>query len=220
MRKPSNGDFPVKSLLLADDHEIFRNGLKMTLRIHFPALKIFGSDTLEKTCCLLNAQRIPLVVLDLIMPGTSGLEGIQKVRKTIADPRVLVLSALEESEYGFAAWKLGAVGCLNKTAGADAIAEAIRKIAEGGQHFGDVTMHKILQQASKSGHEAPHESLSNRELQVLMLLAQDKSVKETAYELQLSNKTVFTYRTRIYHKLAVDSPVALTRYAMRHGLVV
>lgn len=206
-------------VLIADDHEVVRRGLKDLLADEFAQLQIGEARTAPETLALAQSQEWDIVLLDLNMPGRSGLEVLADLKRLHPLRPVLVLSAFPEEEYAVCALKLGASGYLTKQSASDELLAAIRKSLAGGKYITGSLAEKLAAHLSGEAPNAPHEALSNRELQVLRLIASGRTVKEIAGELSLSEKTIGTYRARISEKLRLSTNVELTRYALQHELV-
>lgn len=206
-------------VLIADDHGVVRRGLSSLLREAYPdAVLAEAQDGREATTLLLEKTR-DLLILDINMPGRTGLDVLAEVRRLSPATRVLVLSAYREEEFAVRALQLGAAGYLNKQTAFDELLIAVQRILAGGKY---VTASLAERLAATLGGEisaAPHETLSARELQVLRLIALGRTLKEIAGELTVSEKTVSTYRARISEKMRLGTKVELTRYALQHKLV-
>jgi DNA-binding NarL/FixJ family response regulator len=205
-------------VLIADDHEIVRRGLKDLLADAFGKIKIGEARTSQETLDLAQRQDWDIVLLDINMPGRSGLEALEDLRRLRPELPVLVLSASPEQDYAVRVLKLGASGYLTKQSASDELLAAIRKTLAGGRYVTATLAENLAAQLSGDAPGAPHEALSNRELQVLRLIATGKTIKEIAAGLSLSEKTIATYRTRISEKLRLATNVELTRYALQHKL--
>ena len=167
-----------------------------------------------------SALHVPdAVILDLTMPGRSGLEVLEEARRLRPKTPVLVLTAYPEAQFAVRSFKLGASGYLTKQSVSDELVTAIQRILAGGKYVTASLAERLAVSLGGTDDQAPHEALSNRELQVLRLIAVGKSIKETAAELALSEKTVATYRTRISEKAGLKTNVEIARYALKHGLV-
>jgi DNA-binding NarL/FixJ family response regulator len=164
-------------------------------------------------------QEWELVLLDINIPGRNGLEVLEEVKRLRPRTPVLVLSAYPEEEFAIRSFKLGASGYLNKSRASDELLAAAKKVLAGGKYVTASLAEKLAAAVGGGVEQAPHDSLSNRELQVLRMVASGKTIKEAAAEMALSEKTVGTYRSRIAQKLGLGSNVELARYALRHGLV-
>lgn len=205
-------------VLIADDHEIVRRGLKDLLADAFGKIRIGEARTSQEALDLAQRQEWDIVLLDINMPGRSGLEVLEDLRRLRPTLPVLVLSASPEQDYAVRVLKLGASGYLTKQSASDELLAAIRKSLAGGKYVTATLAENLAAQLSGDAPDAPHEALSNRELQVLRLIASGKTVKEIAADLSLSEKTIGTYRTRISEKLRLATNVELTRYALQHKL--
>ena len=204
-------------VLLADDHTLVREGLKQLLAattdIRVEAEAANGDETLS----LVRANDYDLAVLDMSMPGLSGIELIKRLRAEKPQLRLLVLSMHGESQYAARALKAGAAGYLTKDSAASQLVGAIRKVAAGGVHISDSAA-ALLVGASQSTDAPPHTRLSNREFEVFRLLVAGKGPTDIAEQLHLSVKTVSTHKTRILEKMAMTSTADLVRYAVENGL--
>lgn len=208
-----------RHILIADDHDIFRHGVRDLLTREFGPLEFGEAKDSRQAEELLRRQPWDLVLLDINMPGRSGLEVLAEVRRLCPKTPVLVLSMYPEEEFALRAFKLGAAGYLSKQSAADELLVAVNKILAGGKYVTASLAEKLAASMGGELNQAPHEALSNRELQVLRLIATGKTIKEIAAELALSEKTVSTYRTRISDKMGLATNVELTRYALRYKLV-
>jgi two-component system, NarL family, invasion response regulator UvrY len=206
-------------VLIVEDHQIVRRGLKAVLADKFPLLEVGEAESSQAALELLVKQEWDIVLLDINIPGRSGLEVLEEVKRLRPRTPVLVLSAYPEEEFAFRSLKLGASGYLNKGLGSDEMLAATEKILAGGRYVTASLGEKLAAQLGNDIQHAPHESLSSRELQILRMIATGKTLKEVAAELALSEKTVGTYRSRISKKMGLGSNVELTRYAVQHRLV-
>jgi two-component system, NarL family, invasion response regulator UvrY len=209
----------MNRFLIVDDHAVLRRGLLGLLRDEYADLQVGEARDAREANALLLQQEWDIVVLDINLPGPSGLEVLAEIRRLHARTRVLVLSAYSEEEIALRAFQLGATGYLNKQTAFDELLVAVRRILAGGKY---VTSSLAERMAATLGGEiqaAPHEALSARELQVLRLIAMGRTLKEIAAELAVSEKTVATYRARISEKMRLGTKVELTRYALQHKLV-
>jgi DNA-binding NarL/FixJ family response regulator len=208
----------VIRIVLADDHAIVREGLKRILGA-IPDFEVVG-EAADGTQVMqwVRQTDFDLLLLDLSMPGRSGMELIRLVKTEKPRVRILVLSMHQETQYAVRAIKSGASGYLTKESASAELEQALRKIAAGGAYVSaDVAQQLAL--GAMPGHEAaPHEALSQREFEVFNQLVAGASVTEIAQRLNLSVKTVSTHKTHLMHKLGVHNPAELVRYAIRHGL--
>jgi two-component system, NarL family, invasion response regulator UvrY len=202
-------------VLLADDHKIVRDGLKRILAAT-PDLEVAGEAAGgDEALALAKANDYDIAMLDLSMPGLSGLDLIKRLKLEKPKLRILVLSMHGEEQYAARVLKAGASGYLNKDSAAELLVGAIRKIAAGGVHIGEAAAASLLQ----SGDKPPHQALSDREFEVLRLLVEGLGPTEIGERLHLSVKTVSTHKTRILEKLGLGSTAELVRYALEHRLV-
>lgn len=206
-------------LLIADDHAVVREGLKRILH-EIPEVEVAGeTETGEETLKRLFSEDWDLVILDLSLPGSSGLEILKIVKHKQPKLPVLILSMHSEDQFAVRVLKAGASGYLTKESAPDELVKAIRKIMSGGKYVTPTLAEKLASNISPESDRPAHELLSDREFQVIRMLAQGKAVKEIAEELALSVKTVSTYRMRALEKLNVHSNAQLIHYAIENGLV-
>jgi len=201
-------------VLIADDHKIVRDGLKRILSAHGEVDVTGEAADGDQALALVRAHEYDLVMVDMSMPGLSGIDLIKRLKLEKPKLRILVLSMHGERQYAARALKAGASGYLNKDSAAELLVGAIRKIAAGGVHIGDAAAASLI-----SADKAPHEALSDREFEVLRLLVEGLGPTDIGDKLHLSVKTVSTHKTRILEKLNVSSTAALVRYALDHKLI-
>ncbi len=206
-------------VLLADDHTIVRAGLKELLSetgdITVSGEANDGAEALAR----IRESDYDVAVLDMSMPGRSGIELIRQVKRERPRLSILVLSMHSEEQYAVRALKAGASGYLTKESAADQLVAAIRRIAAGGAFVTPETAQRLALDVSTAGAAAPHTLLSDREFQVLRLIADGKSVSEIAKQLTLSVKTISTHKTRIMRKMRLANQAELIRYAIEHELL-
>ena len=201
-------------VLIADDHSIVRDGLKRILA-STTDLQVAGeASSGDQALQLVKANDYDVVMLDMSMPGLSGLDLIKRLKLEKPKLRILVLSMHGEQQYAARVLKAGAAGYLNKDSAAELLLGTLRKIAAGGVHIGDAAAASLL-----NIKESPHEALSDREFEVMRLLVEGLGPTEIGERLHLSVKTVSTHKTRILEKLNLSSTAELVRYAMEHKLV-
>lgn len=206
-------------ILIVDDHEVVRRGTRQVLAEGFPGAVFGEAATASAATAALASQPWDLLVLDINIPGRSGLEVLQEVQRQWPRLPVLVLSAYPEEEFAVRCLRLGAAGYLTKNSAADELVAASKKALEGGKYVTAALAERLAAVLGGEIRCEPHEALSARELQVLRLVATGHTLKEIAAELHLSEKTIATYRARISDKLGVSTNVELTRYALQHKLV-
>ena len=205
-------------IAIADDHAIVREGLKRIVS-SCEGMQVVGeaADGIE-VMQRVRALDIDVLMLDLSMPGRSGMELIKLVRAEKPRLRILVLSMHQEMQYAVRAIKSGASGYLTKESAPAQLEQAIRKIAAGGAFISAEVAQQLALGAMPGSAAVPHESLSNREFEVLRLLAGGISVTEIAGQLNLSVKTVSTHKANLMQKMSLANSSELVRYALRHGL--
>lgn len=206
-------------ILLVDDHEIVRRGLKQLLLEEYPKAELAEADRVPAARELLVRKTWDLVVLDISLPGGSGLDLLAEVRRLRPATAVLMLSSYPEEEFAVRAFKLGASGYLTKASVAEEMLLAVKKVLAGGKYVSVALAEKLATALGDANRGAPHEALSPRELEVLRLVASGRTIKEIAAGFSLSEKTIATYRSRLSEKLGLSTNVELARYALQHRLV-
>jgi two-component system, NarL family, invasion response regulator UvrY len=206
-------------ILIADDHVLFREGLKQILSKHSDIVVTDevgnGKDALDK----IWSTDYDVVVLDISMPGQTGWDILSEVKRQKPDLPILILSMHPEDQYAIRMLKAGASGYVSKESVPDELITAIRKVAAGGRYVSQALAEKLAFALNTQTDKMPHQLLSNREFQVMCMLASGKSLKEIADHLCLSEKTITTYRARILEKLELRNNVELTHYAIQHKLI-
>lgn len=206
-------------ILIADDHAIVREGLKQILA-DSPDMVVAGEagsgqDLLQK----IGTARWDVIVLDLSLPDRSGLDLLKQVNSLYPELPVLVLTIHAEEQYAVRALRAGASGFLTKDSAPDQLVTALQKVIQGGKYLSPALAEKLAIDLATSSDQPPHHLLSDREFQVLCLMASGKTPTEIAGELCLSVKTVSTHRTRILRKMGMRSNADLIRYALVNRLV-
>jgi two-component system, NarL family, invasion response regulator UvrY len=206
-------------VLIIDDHAVVRRGMISLLQEHIKGVEVGEANEARSGLEAVRSDRWDLVIVDITMPGRNGLELIQDIRLEYASLPILVISSHPEKDYALRALKLGAAGYVSKQSAADILVTAVQRVLSGRRYISSALAEQLAGAIAGETSGTSHETLSNRELQVLRLIALGKTVKEISTELALSAKTVATYRSRIAEKMGLSSNVELTRYAMQHGLV-
>ena len=206
-------------ILIVDDHEIIREGLKKILKEESDILVVGeaqdGDDALRK----IRNVNCDIILLDMNMPGRSGIDLISDLKGIKPHVHILVLSIHPEDKFALRTLKAGASGYLCKDTALDELVIAIRKISTKGRYISANLAEQLAFDIIPDDTNLPHESLSAREYEIMQKLAAGKKVKDIATELELSVSTVFTYRSRIFEKLLVKSNVELTHYAISNKLI-
>jgi two-component system invasion response regulator UvrY len=206
-------------ILIADDHAIVREGLKQivaeTLDMVVADEASSGHEVLDKV----RSNEYTVVVLDISMPGGDGLNILKQIKKEKLKLPVLVLSVHPEEQYAVRVLKAGAAGYLTKESAPGELISAIRRVASGRKYVSSLLAEKLAFDLQSEGETSLHETLSDREFQVMCMIASGKRVKDIGEELCLSVKTISTYRSRILEKMRMKNSAELTHYALKHGLV-
>lgn len=206
-------------VLIADDHAIVRQGLKQILR-DVPEVLVAGeASSGDQTLERLRSGEWDLVVMDISMPGRNGLEILKLLKHENPKLPVLILSMHSEDQFAVRMLKAGAAGYLTKESAPDELVKAIRKIISGGRYVSPTLAEKLAFNMHPESEKQAHEILSDREFQVMRMIARGQSVKEIGEELTLSVKTISTYRARVLEKLHLRTNAELIHYALQNGLV-
>jgi len=206
-------------ILIADDHPLILKGLKILIDDE-PDMKVVAEARDGKEAIdLLKNNKYDIAVIDISMPKKTGIEVLENIKYEKIDIPILILSVYPEEQYAMRLIKSGASGYLTKDSAPDELVKAIRKICDGGKYISDIFATKIVNTISEPETDKPHELLSNREYRVMCLLAMGKSLKEIGRELNITNKTVSTYRTRLLEKMKLKTNAELTKYAMENKLI-
>lgn len=206
-------------ILIADDHSIVREGLKQILADEFPKA-IFGeAQNAAEVLDLILTQKWDVAIMDISMPGRGGLEILRELKQHKANIPVLILSMYPEDQYAMRALKGGASGYLTKESAPDELVRAIKQILSGRKYVSQSLAEKLASSLGNESGDATHESLSDREYEVLCLIASGKTVSEIGEAMSLSVKTISTYRSRILSKMKMKTNAELMRYAVERGLM-
>lgn len=206
-------------ILIADDHTVVRKGLKQILLDEFPNAKVEEVPDAEGLIKKVMQGKWDIVVSDLSMPGRSGLDALQQIKLSNPDLPVLILSIHPEEQYALRALKAGAAGYLSKDTAPDELVKAVQKVLLGKKYISQSIAEKLANTLSAKTDKFLHENLSNREFDVMKLLANGKSVSDIAEILSLSVTTVSTYRARVMTKMNLRSNSDLTKYAIENKLI-
>jgi DNA-binding NarL/FixJ family response regulator len=206
-------------ILIADDHPIVRAGLRQILIEAADMVVAAEASDGHEVLAKVREAEFDVVLLDLTIPGLSGLDVLKQVKSEKPNLRVLILSVHPEDQYAVRVLRAGAWGYVTKASAPEQLIAAIRKVHEGRRYVSPVLAEQLAEHLEPGAATMPHESLSDREYQVLCLLASGKTATEIADALALSVKTVSTYRSRILEKMGMRSNAELTHYAIQNGLV-
>jgi len=206
-------------ILIADDHAVVRRGLRQIINDE-PDFEVVaeaqnGQEVLDK----LESTDCNVVVLDITMPDKNGLVVLQEVKATRPRLPILILSMHPEDQFALRALKLGASGYLTKESAPEELVGALRKVVSGGKYISSTLAEQLVAEIGSDSPRPSPERLSEREFQVLRMIAQGKTISQIAEDMGLSVKTVSTYRTRLLLKMKMKTNAELVRYAVQHGLV-
>lgn len=206
-------------VIIADDHPIVRKGLKEILA-EDPTIVVVdeagdGHELLRKV----RENDFDVIILDISMPGLDGLDVLRQIKTENKAARVLILTIHPEARYAVRCLKMGAEGYLTKGSAPDELVQAIRRISGGRKYISQNLAEALTDELSSGSNQNPHETLSDREYQVMLHIASGKSLKDIAEGLALSVKTVSTYRSRILEKLKLQNNTELILYAIQHDLI-
>ncbi len=207
-------------ILIADDHSVVRRGIKQILSDESDMQVLGEASNSDEIFAQLDKQKWDLLILDITMPGKSGLDCLIEIRQKEPDLKILILSMHPEEEIALRAIKTGADGYLNKDSVPGELIRAIKKVVAGGKYISSTLAETLIFSVNNQSNKLPHEILSEREFQVLCLLASGNSLTQIADKFSLSVKTISTYRSRILEKMDLKSNVDITHYAIKHKLVV
>jgi DNA-binding NarL/FixJ family response regulator len=209
----------VTAILIADDHAIVRRGLKQLLLDELPGATFGEAETAAETVASARSGSWDLVILDISMPGRSGLDVLKDIKAALPRLPVLVLSMYPEEQFAVRALRAGAAGYLTKDTAPEELVAAVRKVTRGGRYVSASLAERLASEVSGGTEKDPHELLSDREFQVFKLIASGLTPTAIAERLSLSVQTVSTYRTRLLEKMGMTSNAELTRYAHLRRLI-
>ncbi len=207
-------------ILIADDHSIVRQGLKQIVS-ECPGMVVAGeAESGQEVLELVRKDDFDVAIVDIAMPARGGLEILRDLKAEKPSMKVMVLSMYSEEQYAIRSLRDGASAYLTKGSAPDELVQAIRAVAEGKRYITPAVAERMATYIEMDSERPPHEKLSDRELQVLVLLGSGRSVGDIAGELSLSVKTISTYRTRILEKTGMETTAQLIKYAVQHDLVL
>ncbi|MFC5480901.1 response regulator [Massilia suwonensis] len=206
-------------VVIADDHQLVREGVKKVLSVDPDIVLVGEAADLASTLAVLETANADLLLLDLTLSPVHELDALRTVMERVPGIRVLVLSSHSEARFGISILKLGAAGYIPKSLTVDVMLKAIHKVHAGGRYLSDGLAQMLADEVISPQPRHAHERLTEREQQVLRLLALGHPVKQVAARLDISVSSVNTYRGRIFTKLQLRSNAELIRYALQHGLV-
>jgi two-component system invasion response regulator UvrY len=207
-------------ILIADDHAIIRRGLSHIVACESDMDVVGEAENAQQTLDFLLQQPCDVVVLDINMPGRSGLDVLKEIKHQRPRLPVLILSVHPEEQYGVRVLKAGAAGYLTKESAPEQLVQAIRRVFRGGKYVSESLAETLVFELTSEGGRLPHSSLSDREYEVMLMIASGKTVGEIAGVLSLSVKTVSTYRARLLTKMNMKNNAELTHYVIQNRLLV
>lgn len=209
------------NVILVDDHELIREGVKKVLNKELDIEMIGEASNVEGLFSLLREKKdIDIIILDISLPGRSGIDVIKDIKIEAPDAKILILSMHPENRFAIRALKAGAAGYISKGNASKSLVKALRKIHEGRKYISP-TLAEFLAMELDVNYEKPlHENLSNREFEVMKLIAEGKTISEIADILCISVNTVTTYRSRVMDKMNMNSNAELVRYALEQNIIV
>jgi DNA-binding NarL/FixJ family response regulator len=206
-------------IIIADDHPVVRHGIKQILVAESDISVVAEASNAQELLEKIDALDCDVVLLDISMPGRGGLDVLSELRRISPKLPVLILSVHSEDQFGMRVLKAGAAGYMNKETAPDELVKAIKMVASGHKYISPSLAEKLAANLAPAHERAAHQVLSDREYQVMCLLASGKTVGEIGRELHLSTKTISTYRARILQKMNLKTNAQLTFYAVQNALV-
>ena len=206
-------------VILCDDHALIRRGIRDTLSDATDIRVVGEAGDYGELRTLMRGKRCDVLVLDINLPGRSGLDVLHALKDEGAELRVLIVSMYPEDQYAIRALRAGAAGYVNKGGDPQLLVQAVRTVAQGRKYVTPEIAQMLVESLTAPATENPHERLSDRELQTLVMIASGKRLSDIANELTLSPKTVSVYRARVLEKLSLSNNSELTVYAIKNGLV-
>ena len=207
------------NILIADDHAVVRRGLKEILADAFPGAHFAEAGNGDEVLSQLAKSKYGVLMLDINMPGRSGLDVLREVKHAYPQLPVIVLSIQPEEQYAMRCLRAGAAAYINKESAPEVLAQATKKILEGGRYVSPRLAEKLISSLDEPIDKPLHDSLSDREHEVMRMIAAGSSLTAIAEQLHISVKTVSSYRARILEKMNMESNAEITRYALDHKLI-
>lgn len=205
-------------VIICDDHKIVREGLKQIINAFNDFEVISDVESGEALFSELKTLKPQIIILDVSLPGRSGLEVLKQIKLLNPEIKVLVLSMYPEDQFAIRMLKAGASGYLHKDSEPNLLVEALRTISKGGEFLSPKITQLLFMEMNNENKVLPHKILSDREYEVLLYIGEGKTISEIAVQLSLSVKTISTYRTRILEKMQLDNNSDLVKYIMLHDL--
>ncbi|MCF7953629.1 MAG: response regulator transcription factor [Spirochaetales bacterium] len=207
-------------ILIADDHPLIRKGLKQIMNDSEFIGTVYECSSGQDVLPMLREKWIDLVILDISLPGKDGLSVLKEIKDEFPLKPILMLSIQPEEQYATRAFRLGASGCLNKATAPEELLNALQMVMQGKRYINEEVSYIILDDLSSGKEELPHLRLSEREYQVMLLIAKGETVGEISRSLNLSVKTISTYRSRLLEKMHLENNAQITHYAFKNNLLL
>jgi len=206
-------------ILIADDHAVVRRGLREILSDALPGAKFSEAGTGDEVLSHLGKSQVGLLLLDISMPGRSGMDVLRDVKHAYPRLPVIILSCQPQEQYAVRCLRAGAAAFISKDSASEELALATKKILGGGHYVSSSLAENLIANLDESAGKSLHEALSDREFEVMKMIAAGVPLTEIGERLHVSVKTISSYRARIMEKMKTKSNAGLTRYAMTHGLI-
>jgi DNA-binding NarL/FixJ family response regulator len=206
-------------VLIVDDHHIVREGLERIISFESDIKVVGKSVNAAEAIRFLAGRKVDVIVLDISMPGRSGIDIIQDLKQIRSEVKIIMLSMHQEEQFATRAFKSGASGYLTKEMAPEEIVKAIRKVHAGRKYISSRYAEILADEIQGDAEKLPHERLSNREFEVMCMIGKGVSISNIAAELSLSDRTISTYHTRIFEKMNIKSNAEITIYLIEHGLL-
>ncbi|RJP72279.1 MAG: DNA-binding response regulator [Ignavibacteriales bacterium] len=209
----------MHKVLICDDHAVVRQGLKQILLEDSNKFSCEEASNGREVLDMIAENKWDAVVLDISLPGMSGIEILKEIKKVRPKLPVLVLTVHSEEQFGLRTLKAGAAGYLTKDSAPEELVNALKRIMNGGKYINQQIVEILMNDVDNNSDRPPHENLSNREFEIMRLIASGKAPMQIADELALSVKTVSTYRSRLLEKMKFTTNAEITHYAITNKLV-
>ncbi|MGA2624955.1 MAG: response regulator transcription factor [Bacteroidota bacterium] len=209
----------MRNILLIDDHAVMREGIKQILEDEFRKVTFGEAGNAGEALDLVSRQKWDVVILDIVLPGRSGFDVLKEIRRVNPKLPILVYSMHAEDEFAIRALRSGASGYLPKSDVPEQLVKAIRQLLEGRKYIGESLAERLASELDGQADKLPHSRLSNREYQIMLMLASGKTISQIAEEMSLSIKTISTYRTRMLEKMEMKSIAEVIHYVIERKLL-
>lgn len=206
-------------ILIADDHEVVRRGIKEILLEGLSFIQVSEASDTQSLIEKALTDTWDIIISDLSMPGGGGIEAVKKIRASKPDTRILIITIYPEEQYALRAFQAGAYGFLNKDTAPDQLVRAVQTILDGKKYIQPTLAERMTAVIGQQANLRPHELLSEREMEVMIRLARGEGVSQIAKDLELTPNTISTYRSRILQKMDLSSNAAITQYAVEQQLI-